>query len=100
MRKKSSDFDFIRRRLREIREKAGWTQEQAAEKAGISSIYYQSIEAGRRNNPRFATLSEVVSAYGLSMQEFMADKVPEPKVKRSMRPTPHKGRSRKAKPSD
>ena len=38
----------MRKNLKETRQKAGMTQQQVAEKLGISLRYYQHIEAGHR----------------------------------------------------
>lgn len=37
--------------LKDIREKAGQTQTEVAEAAGISQNYYSAIETGNRGNP-------------------------------------------------
>ncbi len=39
----------MRKKLKEARQKAGMTQQQMADKLGISLRYYQNIEAGDRN---------------------------------------------------
>lgn len=38
----------MRQRLKEARQKAGMTQQQVADKVGISLVYYQKIEQGSR----------------------------------------------------
>lgn len=38
----------MRRNLKEARQKAGMTQQQVADKIGISLVYYQKIEQGSR----------------------------------------------------
>ena len=38
----------MRRNLKEARQKAGMTQQQMADRLGISLRYYQHIEAGQR----------------------------------------------------
>jgi transcriptional regulator with XRE-family HTH domain len=37
------------RRVAELRDARGWTQEVAATRLGCSAKYYQSIESGKRN---------------------------------------------------
>lgn len=39
---------MIRKKLKEARQKAGVTQQQTADYLGISLVYYQMIESGRR----------------------------------------------------
>lgn len=36
-------------RLRELREKRGWSQEQFALEVGLARSYYSGVERGRRN---------------------------------------------------
>lgn len=38
----------MRQKLKEARQKAGMTQQQVADKVGISLVYYQKIEQGSR----------------------------------------------------
>lgn len=38
----------MRKKLNEARQKAGMTQQQVADKIGISLVYYQKIEQGSR----------------------------------------------------
>lgn len=38
----------MRKNLKEARQKAGMTQQEAADKLGISLVYYQKIEQGSR----------------------------------------------------
>lgn len=41
-------LDDLGRRLAELRRERGWTQAQAAERAGMSETDYRAIEHGRR----------------------------------------------------
>lgn len=38
----------MRKKLKEARQKAGMTQQQVADKLGVSLVYYQKIEQGTR----------------------------------------------------
>ncbi len=38
----------MRKNLKEARQRAGMTQQQMADRLGISLVYYQKIEAGNR----------------------------------------------------
>lgn len=60
------------RRVFDFRTKAGLTQEQAAESAGVEPKYWISLEAGRAN-PTLATLAAVAAALGSSLAELLAD---------------------------
>ena len=60
------------RRVFELRTKAGLTQEQAAESAGVEPKYWISLEAGRAN-PTLATLAAVAAALDISLAELLAE---------------------------
>lgn len=50
--------------LREMREAAGLTQEQAAGKVEMSQAAISAIELGRVANPGIETVSRIAKAYG------------------------------------
>jgi transcriptional regulator with XRE-family HTH domain len=68
---------FLRNRLRLLRKSVGLTQESVSELAGISSIFYQSIEAGRRPNVSLRTIDKISRAYGLTIHELFAPQIPK-----------------------
>ncbi len=86
---------FLRDRLRALRLAAGLTQAGVAELAGISYIYYQSIEAGRRPNITVAILEKLVGVYGLSIGEFFEADLPKPRIKAKPPLAPHRPRNNK-----
>lgn len=53
------------KRLRELRIKAGLTQEELAKRAGISVKYLQNLESDNPKNPTLITLSKL--AKGLNV---------------------------------
>ncbi len=53
--------------VRRLRQKAGWTQEQAAEAIGIATRHYQKVEAGDVN-VTLATLAKVAKAFGVTVK--------------------------------
>lgn len=55
------------KRLRQLRKEAGLTQEQFAEKAGLSYKYYQQIEAGRKRDLRLSTLERLARAHRIDL---------------------------------
>lgn len=83
---------FLGLRLKKLRELAGLSQEQAAERAGISFIYFQSIEAGRRTNLPLRTLESLAKSFGLELAEFFGKEVPAIRVLENVPPPPHKPR--------
>jgi transcriptional regulator with XRE-family HTH domain len=68
------------------------TQEAVAELAGISFIFYQSIEAGRRPNVSLKTIDKISRVYGLSIHELFAPSVPKVNVERIPEPPHHRKR--------
>jgi DNA-binding XRE family transcriptional regulator len=67
---KETIHQFLRKRLRKLRAKHSLTQEDVAKIAGINYKYYQSVEAGRRNEVRLSTLEKFANAYNLRIHEF------------------------------
>jgi transcriptional regulator with XRE-family HTH domain len=53
------------RRLKALRVERGLTQEEFAEKAGLSYKYYQAVEAGRKMNLRLSTLERLAKGHGM-----------------------------------
>jgi transcriptional regulator with XRE-family HTH domain len=64
-------------RLKQLRKDAGLTQEQFAERAGMSYKYYQQVEAGRKRDLRLSTLERLARAHRIDLCELF--------VKRSRR---------------
>jgi transcriptional regulator with XRE-family HTH domain len=58
-------------RIRFLRGKRGLTQEQLAERAGISVDFLSLIERGR-NSPSFENLEELASALGVSVAQLFS----------------------------
>ncbi len=55
--------------LRRLREERGLTQEQLAERAGLSSNAIAALESGRRQRPYPSTMQALSDALGLSEGE-------------------------------
>ena len=63
-------------RLKELRRIHHVTQEQFAERTGISYKYYQAIEAGIKKELRISTLERLADAYGIEVWQLLAPSVP------------------------
>jgi transcriptional regulator with XRE-family HTH domain len=59
------------RRLKRLRRKAGLTQEQFAERAGMSYKYYQQIESGRKADLRLSTLERLAAAHRIKVSRLL-----------------------------
>jgi transcriptional regulator with XRE-family HTH domain len=88
---------FLRQRLRDLREQTGLSQERVAERAGISFIYYQALEAGRRSNLTLGVLEKIATAFGLSLVELFAQRIPTLRLAEDPVSQPHKPRLSGAK---
>lgn len=58
-------------RLKALRVERGLTQEEYAEKAGLSYKYYQAVEAGRKNNLRLSTLERLAKGHGMEPWQLL-----------------------------
>jgi transcriptional regulator with XRE-family HTH domain len=56
-------------RCRELRAKAGLTQQTAAERAGIAATHLQVVERGT-TNPTVAILAALARAYGVTLAQM------------------------------
>ncbi len=82
-------YEFLRKRLKALRGQCDLTQESVAELAGISVIYYQSIEAARRKNISILILEKLAGVYGLKTHEILSPKMPKIKKLPGKIPPPH-----------
>ncbi|BBH50769.1 hypothetical protein Pcatena_13560 [Parolsenella catena] len=62
--------------LRDLRERSGLTQEQAAERAGMATNTYQRFERGiskkdKPVNPRLSTLISLAGAFGTDLGQLL-----------------------------
>jgi transcriptional regulator with XRE-family HTH domain len=67
--------------VRRLREAQGLTQEQAAEAAAVSAIYFRQIELGTAKNPSLKTLEHLAEGLDVPVAELLED-APRP-VKRN-----------------
>jgi len=63
---------LVGRNAARLRQEAGLTQEQLAERSGLSQQYLSGLEQGRRN-PTVVTLYELASALGVSHVELVRE---------------------------
>lgn len=61
---------LVGRRVKELRVRRGWTQEQLADVSGFSQQYISGLEQGRRN-PTIVTLHELAVALGVRPVELL-----------------------------
>lgn len=74
------------KRVREVRERVGETQERLALLAGLDRSYMGAVERGRRN-VTLKTVSQIATALGVSVTELFAEE-PKRKAKSENEPKP------------
>ncbi len=65
-------------RLRELRKKAGISQEKFALQIGMDRTYYASVEAGKRNIS-LINLKKIADGFGISLSDMFRDIYPKVK---------------------
>ena len=91
---------FLGERLRELRQRHGLTQEQAAALCGMGYKYYQMVEWGRKKL-RLDTMARIASAYHLDVWDLVQQKgVPPSRVekKREVVSAPHRPKRARGRP--
>jgi DNA-binding helix-turn-helix protein len=59
----------LKNKLKEKREKMGYTQEEMAEKLGVSTVAYHFYETGQRNIPKM-TVNKIIDILKLEDEEI------------------------------
>jgi len=65
---------MIAKRLKELRKKAGWSQQKLAEKAGLSYNTITKIEQGAATKPTIQTMIKIADAFQISLDELIGRK--------------------------
>jgi len=73
-----ADAAWFGGRLRELREKAGLTQQELADQSGLTREGVAQLETGRRK-PAWATVLSVCQALGVTCEEFTKEPAEAPK---------------------
>ena len=66
------DTASIGKRIRKVRERKGWRQEDFAEKIGLSVTYTGMIERGEKV-PKLETFITIANVLGVSADQLLAD---------------------------
>ena len=62
---------MLAKKLKELRKKAGWSQQKLAEKAGLSYNTITKIEQGAATMPTIQTVVKIADAFGVSVDELL-----------------------------
>lgn len=65
---------MLAKRLKELRKKAGWSQQKLAEKAGLSYNTVTKIEQGVATMPTIQTMMKIADAFNISLDELVGRK--------------------------
>jgi transcriptional regulator with XRE-family HTH domain len=63
----------LARRLKQLREAAGLSQQELAVAAGLSVSIVSQIEQGRREDPRVSTLAAVARVLSATIDDLLSD---------------------------
>lgn len=66
------EAEIFGKRLRQLRLKAGWTQEQLAEAAGITTTYTSDLERGTKV-PSLTILLRISRAFRMPVGDLLSD---------------------------
>ena len=71
-RRRASQDDTFKGRLRALRQAKGWTQQQLADATTppLTQSYISWLETGKREHPRLNTLEALAAALGVSLAAF------------------------------
>jgi transcriptional regulator with XRE-family HTH domain len=72
-------------RLKELREQAGLTQQELADKAGLSKAGIADLEQARRE-PSWSTAVALAEALGVAVTSFLKEPAPRPQAGRGRPP--------------
>ncbi len=60
----------LTKRIKEIRKKRKFTQEEVAEKSGIKYKYYQEMESSNPRDIKFSTLEKIAKGLGVPLSQL------------------------------
>jgi len=85
----SDASQFVASRLRELRDQAALSQEQAADLVRVTFKYYQRLESGKVLGIRISTIEKAAVAYGIDLATFFAKRRPKIRALKAL-PPPHR----------
>lgn len=64
--------------LKRLRTQAALTQQDLANRSGLSMAQIMAMEQGKRDNPRLDTLRKLAAGLGCTVGELVGDESPKP----------------------
>jgi XRE family transcriptional regulator, regulator of sulfur utilization len=68
----------IGRRIREFRDRLGWSQEKLAQEAGLTTSNISQLERDKITDPRALTLRAIANALGVTLDDLLPGRKVEP----------------------
>lgn len=65
---------MLSKKIKELRTKAGWSQQKLAEKTGLSYSVITKIEQGTAKQPTIQTMIKIADAFGITLDELVGRK--------------------------
>ena len=65
---------MLGQKIKNLRKKAGWSQQKLAEEAGLSYTVITKIEQGVAKRPSIQTMMKLADAFGISLDELVGRK--------------------------
>ena len=65
---------MLSKKIKELRKKAGWSQQKLAEKTGLSYSVVTKIEQGAATMPTIQTMIKIADAFSISLDELVGRK--------------------------
>ncbi len=62
---------MLAKKIKELRKKAGWSQQKLAEKAGLSYNAIAKIEQGTAKQPTIQTMIKLADAFRVGLDELV-----------------------------
>lgn len=69
----------LREQIRVLRTRRGLTQEELAQRAGLSEVYVRKLEAGKRVSPSFPALQRIARALGATLRIELVERWVRPR---------------------
>lgn len=65
---------MLTNKIRDLRKKRNWSQQELAEKAGLSFSAIVKLDTGLAKHPTIQTIAKLAEAFGISIDELMERK--------------------------
>lgn len=65
---------MLSKKIKELRKKAGWSQQKLAEETGLSYSVVTKIEQGTAKQPTIQTIIKLADAFGVSLDVLVGRK--------------------------